>query len=150
MVQSQALTRRHNAIVDRIKTAATPRFTVSHENRPVGNSSLRPDLVLVRGEEAIVIDVACPFDNRRAALQEARRAKEDKYKEIKEYLSRRFQRVTVEAVVVGALGSWDPENDRVLRRLCSRTYLRKMKRLIVSETVMRSRDIYAAHIAGKR
>ncbi|KAM7301587.1 uncharacterized protein ISCGN_017106 [Ixodes scapularis] len=150
MVQSQALTRRHNNIVNRIKAAATPKFTVTHENQPVGESSLRPDLVLARGEEAIIIDVTCPFDNRRAALLEARQQKIEKYEAIKQYLCRRYQRVTVAAVIVGALGSWDPDNDATLRRLCSRSYLRLMKKLIVSETIASSRDIYASHIAGKR
>lgn len=150
MTWSQAYTDRHNRIVGRVKTAALDRFTVSHENRAVGDTGLRPDLVLVKGEEAIVLDVCCPFENRLAALQEARRQKIDKYEPVRQYLLRRYQRVTVEAVIVGAVGSWDPENDRVMRRICSRSYLRLFKKLAVSDTIAASRDIYARHIAAKQ
>lgn len=149
MRQSRALTDRHNAIVNRVKTAAMGRFTITHEDRPVGTSTLRPDLVLARGEEAIILDVTVPFENRRSALLEARQKKIEKYQPIRDYLQQRYQRVTVDAIVVGALGSWDPANDKVLRRLCSRSYLRIMKRLIVSETIAASRDIYAEHVTGK-
>lgn len=150
MTQSRALTERHNAIVKRVKTASMGRLTVTHENQPVGDTTLRPDLVLARGEEAIVLDVCVPFENRPAALQEARATKIAKYQPVRQFLLRRFQKVTVEAIVVGALGSWDPGNDKVLRRVCSRRYLQKMKKLMVSETIAASRDIYARHTVGSR
>nr|XP_054921325.1 uncharacterized protein LOC129382025 [Dermacentor andersoni] len=82
-----------------------------------------------RGEEAIIIDVTCPFENRPAALNAARQGKEEKYQPVREYLLRKFQKVTVEAIIIGALGSWDPQNDRVMRRFCSRKYLRLFKKL---------------------
>ncbi|CAN7986074.1 unnamed protein product [Ixodes hexagonus] len=147
MRQSQAVTQRHNNVVERVKKASAGRFTLISENRPVGDTALRPDLVLVRGEEAVVVDVCIPFENRKEALVQARRIKE-KYRPVVEFLRSRYQRVTVEAVVVGALGSWDPANDRFLKRLCSRSYLKKMKQLTTSDTIRASRDIYAAHIIG--
>ncbi|XP_049527461.1 uncharacterized protein LOC125947135 [Dermacentor silvarum] len=149
MTHSQAYTSRHNQIVNRVKAAASNRFTVTHENRPVGTTNLRPDLVLCRGEEAIIVDVTCPFDNRPAALIEARQKKEEKYKPVQEYLQRKYQKVSVEAIIVGALGSWDPRNDRVMRRFCSKKYLRLFKKLAVSETIAASRNVYADHIAAK-
>lgn len=39
----------------------------------MGTSTLRPDLILARGEEAIILDVTVLFENRRAALLEGRR-----------------------------------------------------------------------------
>ncbi|CAN7978579.1 unnamed protein product [Ixodes persulcatus] len=87
---------------------------------------------------------------RHAALQEARQQKIEKYEPTKQYLCRRYQRVTADVVIVGALGSWDPDNDATLRKLCSKSYLRLMKKLIISETIACSRDIYASHITGKR
>nr|XP_037289623.1 uncharacterized protein LOC119183546 [Rhipicephalus microplus] len=146
MRQSRAMTERHNAIVARIKKAALGRFTVIGENQQVGLPGLRPDLVLARGEEALILDVCCPFDNRLQAFQEARRLKEEKYAPLQRHLLRRFQRVSIEAIVVGCLGSWDPANDRVTRRLCSKNYLRTMKRLCVSDTIAASTDIYRRHI----
>ncbi|XP_075732860.1 uncharacterized protein LOC142775381 [Rhipicephalus microplus] len=146
MRQSRAMTERHNAIVARLKKAALERFTVIGENQQVGVPGLRPDLVLARGEEALILDVCCPFDNRMQAFQEARRVKEEKYAPLQRHLLQRFQRVSVDAIVVGCLGSWDPANDRVCRRFCSRSYLRTMKRLCVSDTIAASTDIYRGHI----
>ncbi|XP_064464937.1 uncharacterized protein LOC135376257 [Ornithodoros turicata] len=146
MRQSAAMTGRHNRVVDRIKKAASGRYTIMAENQPIGGTALRPDLVLQKGEEAIIVDVCCPFENRIPALLEARKEKERKYQTVKENLQRRFQRVTIEAVVVGALGSWDPRNDRLLKKLCSKTYAKKLKKLCVSDVIAASRDIYAAHI----
>ncbi|XP_034483224.1 uncharacterized protein LOC117788549 [Drosophila innubila] len=63
----------------------------------------------------------------------------------------RGYRVHVDAIVVGALGTWDPINERVLKLLhVSRSYDSLMRRLIVSETVHWSRDIYVEHVSGTR
>ncbi|XP_037515062.1 uncharacterized protein LOC119391454 [Rhipicephalus sanguineus] len=105
MAHSATYTARHNAVVDRLRTAASARFTVAFANRPVGDTNLRPDLVLVSGEEAIVIDVACPFENTPDALTNTRNEKVAKYEPVAAYLRRRYQRVTVAAIVVGALGA---------------------------------------------
>ncbi|XP_075556691.1 uncharacterized protein LOC142588757 [Dermacentor variabilis] len=53
-------TARHNSIAALLRTASRNRFTIIYENRPVGNTNLRPDLVMARGEEAIVLDVVAP------------------------------------------------------------------------------------------
>lgn len=143
-------TARHNAVVARLRTAAAANYTVAFENRPVGNTGLRPDLVLVRGEEALVIDVACPFENTPAAFANTRNDKTAKYEPVAAYLRRRYQRVTVAAVIVGALGAWDHENDRVLRRICSRPYARLLKKLCVSEVIAASRAVYHVHVRAGR
>ncbi|XP_064462374.1 uncharacterized protein LOC135372848 [Ornithodoros turicata] len=148
MRQSQAMTKRHNDIVDRVKAAAAAKYTVISENRPVGDTQLRPDLILARGEEAVIVDVTCPFENRATAFQQARTSKVNKYQPVKEHLQGRYQRVTMGPIVVGALGCWDPENDRFLHRLCSRRYLKKMKKLCVSSVISAARDIYAAHVSN--
>ncbi|KAL1415252.1 hypothetical protein MTO96_029522 [Rhipicephalus appendiculatus] len=119
MARSALYNARHDAVVERLRDAAAARFTVAYQNRPVGDTTLRPDLVLVSGEEALVVDVACPFDNTPTAFANARNEKLQKYEPVAAYLRRRYQRVTVAAVVVGALGAWDPANDATLRRLCT-------------------------------
>ncbi|XP_075723841.1 uncharacterized protein LOC142765922 [Rhipicephalus microplus] len=141
---------RHNAVVKRLRTAATRQFTVAYENRFVGDTGLRPDLVVVRGEEALVIDVACPFENTPEAFSNARNDKLAKYEPVAAYLRRRYQRVTVAAVIVGTLGARDAANDQVLRRLCSKSYLRLMKKLCVSEVVTASRSVYHTHVGHGR
>ncbi|KAL1453540.1 hypothetical protein MTO96_043747, partial [Rhipicephalus appendiculatus] len=128
MARSALYQARHDAVVARLRTASADRFTVAYEHRPVGDTTLRPDLVLVAGEEALVVDVACPFDNTPTAFANARNEKLQKYEPVAAYLRHRYQRVTVAAVVVGALGSWDPANDVTLRRLCARSYFRVLKR----------------------
>ncbi|KAL1465987.1 hypothetical protein MTO96_043014 [Rhipicephalus appendiculatus] len=93
------------------------------------------------------MDVACPFDNRLQAFQEAPgESRRRSTPPLQRHLLRRFQRVSVEAIILGCLGSWDPANDRVARRLCSKNYLRSMKRLCVSDTIAASTDIYRHHI----
>ena len=55
--------------------------------------------------------------------------------------------VVVEAILVGSLGSWDLNNEPVLRMLhISREYAKKMRKLMTSETIKWSRDIYVQHI----
>lgn len=90
MGDSREMTDHHKKIVKRVKNAALKRFTVTHENQPVGGTTLRPDLVLARGEEALVVDVCCPFENRRSALREARENKIRKHEPLRQYLLRRF------------------------------------------------------------
>ncbi|KAL1444954.1 hypothetical protein MTO96_045291 [Rhipicephalus appendiculatus] len=145
MARSALYNARHDAVVERLRDAAAARFTVAYQNRPVGDTTLRPDLVLVSGEEALVVDVACPFDNTPTAFANARNEKLQKYEPVAAYLRRRYQRVTVAAVVVGALGAWDPANDATLRRPCARSYLRVLKRLCVSDVIAASRAVYHAH-----
>ncbi|XP_075723822.1 uncharacterized protein T26G10.4-like [Rhipicephalus microplus] len=150
MTHSAMSQARHNAVVSRLRTAATRDYTMALENRLVSDTGLCPDLVLVRGKEALEIDVACPFENTPEAFTNTRNYKLTRYQPVADYLRRRYQRVTVAAVIVGALGAWDPANDRVLLRLYSRSYLRLMKKLCVSEVVAASRTIYHAHMGHGR
>ncbi|XP_037275882.2 uncharacterized protein LOC119168589 [Rhipicephalus microplus] len=150
MMHSAISLSRHNAVVSPLRTAAAHDYTVAFEKRPVGDTGLRPDLVLVRGEEALVIDVACPFENTPEAFTNTPNDKLARYQPVTDYLRRRYQKVTVAAAIVGALGAWDPANNRVLLCLCSRSYLRLMKKLCVSEVVAASRAIYHAHVGHGR
>lgn len=55
-------------------------------------------------------------------------------------------RVTLNALMVGALSSWDPNNARVLASLrVSRRYGRLKAGIAVNETIAWSRDIYVFH-----
>lgn len=149
MRYSDIITRRHNAVVSRVRKAAQSRFTILAENQVV-EGNLRPDLVLVKDGNAVILDVTIPFDNRTEAFGEARQAKQVKYQGLAEALSTRYQKVEVDAIVLGSLGSWDPENDKVFKRLCSKKYLSLLKKLCVSDVIRYSRDIYAEHISGVR
>ncbi|EMP28244.1 Tetratricopeptide repeat protein 34 [Chelonia mydas] len=57
----------------------------------------------------------------------------------------------MDALIVGALGAWDPCNECVLRTCgIGRQYAQLMQHLMVSDTIRWSRDIYIEHITGHR
>lgn len=142
------ITERHNKIVKRIKEAASSRWEVISENRYVNGTSLKPDLVLARCDQALIIDVACPFDEGIEKFNNTRSEKIEKYRPLINTHSYKYKSISVDAVIVGSLGSWDPKNDRILTRVCTRKYLKLMKKLIVSETIRSSRDIFYEHAYG--
>jgi hypothetical protein len=111
----QAKTARYDEVVARLKRASERKFRVLVENRPVNNLAPRPDLVLTKGNEALIIDVTVPYENRPEVFTTARQAKINKYASVVESLKGRFQKVTVDPVVVGQCGSWDPQNDKLLK-----------------------------------
>jgi hypothetical protein len=132
-----------------VRKAASYKYTILAENEAVcGN--LRPDLVVANNTTATIIDITVPFENRPAALEEARREKRRKYEDLARALRSRFPEVKVDAIVLGALGTWDPENDKLMTTMCSRQYLNLFKKLCVSDVIRYSRDIYIEHITGVR
>lgn len=143
-------TDRHNKIVKRIKDAASRRWNILLENLYVWGTGAKPDLVLEKDGHILILDVTCPFDDGIEKFNNFRHQKIEKYKPFVDIFCRKFKSAVVEAVIVGSLGSWDPKNDRVLLRLCTKKYLRLMKKLIVSETIRSSRDIFFEHIWGER
>ncbi|XP_054720781.1 uncharacterized protein LOC129230408 [Uloborus diversus] len=151
MTYSASYQRRHNQIVDRIKKAALGRWSVVGENQALDDSGLRPDLVLEKGDAAIIIDVTVPFEKNISSFQDARENKIRKYTPLAETLKnlKKYKSVTVDAIVVGSLGSWDKDNDKTVRRLCLSRYAHIMRKLIVSDTIRTSRDIYIEHISGR-
>jgi hypothetical protein len=98
-----------------------------------------------------IIDVAVVFENEYEAFQLARAGKIQKYQLLADELRSQGWDVYLNAFIVGALGGWDPDNDTVIRQLrISKTYAKLMKKLIVSDTIRWSRDIYVEFISGKR
>lgn len=72
--------------------------------------------------------------------------KEDKYDVLaKDFISCGFK-ARVEAFIVGTLRSCHPENDRVDKRLCSNKFLKVIRKIIVSETISYSQDVYQEHL----
>ena len=147
---SRKITMRHNRIVARLKKAALGRWSVLRENQRLGSDGLRPDLVLVdkKNEEALLIDVTMPFESQVDNFHKARKEKIQKYANLVRDLKGRFSKVNCEAIIVGPLGSWDNRNDRVVSRLCSKKYAALMRKLIVSDSIRASRDIFFEHVTG--
>jgi hypothetical protein len=143
------ITRRHKAVAKRVRKAASSKYIILEEHEAV-YGGMRPDLVTARNNEATIIDVTIPFENRMVALEEARRDKLRKYDDLARALRSRFSEVKVDAIVLGSLGTWDPKNDKVIKTMCSRKYLNLFKKLCVSDVIRYSRDIYIEHITGVR
>ena len=144
------ITERHDAFVERIKNAAAGRWKILSENQEFHGSKLRPDLIISKGSSVIIIDATFPFENGPDAFEKARKIKIDKYSHLAKSLRTKYKDVSIAPLIIGSLGSWDPCNDKVLLRLCSRKYLKLMKKLAVSDTVRYSRDIFVEHTSGKK
>ncbi|GIY27770.1 retrovirus-related Pol polyprotein from type-2 retrotransposable element R2DM, partial [Caerostris darwini] len=109
---SHAWQLRHNAIVDRLVAALGRRGEIISCNQTIGGSDLRPDIVFQKGKDVFIIDVTCPFENRKSAFSQARA--------VIPFFQSQGMSAHIVPILVGALGSWDPENDSFLRRFMSR------------------------------
>ncbi|GIY31151.1 retrovirus-related Pol polyprotein from type-1 retrotransposable element R2 [Caerostris darwini] len=147
---SHAWQLRHNAIVDRLHNALTTKGEVLSANTAVLDTSIRPDLVFKKGREIFLIDVTCPFENRKAIFDSARARKLAHYEPLIPLYQAQGLQPQVVPILVGALGSWDPQKDAFLRRFMSRSYLNTFRRLCVSDTIKWSRDIYVEFLTGHK
>ncbi|XP_023215163.1 uncharacterized protein LOC111617983 [Centruroides sculpturatus] len=145
------ITKRHNAILDRLNNAFNHRNLTTYINQqiPGFESNCRPDLVVLNQnpKTATIVDVATPFENGADAFDRARAEKIRKYEELANHFRRQGYDTYIDAFVVGALGGYDTANDSVLQRLgVSRSYAKLMRKLMVSDCIRYSRDIYANHL----
>lgn len=150
---SAAWQHRHNAVQTRIADAIPKVNTEMTVNKQFEDTGLRPDIVTInrRTNTAWVLDITVPFENTYQAFQDARDNKRTKYQPVVEILQKRGYTTAVDAVIVGCLGSWDPENDDPLHKCgITRNYLKLMRKLICSDAIKWSRDIYVEHITGIR
>ncbi|KDR14397.1 hypothetical protein L798_11872, partial [Zootermopsis nevadensis] len=148
------ITRRHNAVLGRLVKALKPSSGTTvrvNQTVPGFNDGLRPDLFILNEAEktAAIIDVATPFENRYAAFEAARNGKKVKYDHIASHLRQQGYDVVVDAFLVGALGGWDPANERLISQLrLRRRYCHLMRRLMCTDAIRWSRDIYVEHVTG--
>ncbi|KAG8184378.1 hypothetical protein JTE90_006781 [Oedothorax gibbosus] len=142
-------TKRHDAVLERLVRARRRGLRVMGRNQDVDGSGLRPDLVLTQGDTAILIDVAVPYENRISAFSTTRRDKAAKYTQVCNNLRRSFANVHNESIIVGALGSWDRANDSVLRKFVNKRYANKLRRLICTDVLSHTCDIFHQHVRGQ-
>ncbi|XP_074834024.1 uncharacterized protein T26G10.4-like [Carettochelys insculpta] len=154
MVHSAAWQCRHNAIQDRLVKALPPTLgsVTVDSSIPGTDSLLRPDIVMTNewSKKVLIVDITVPFENRMVAFCDAQAKKLQKYAPLADTLRSRGYLVEVHALLVGALGVWDPLNDVLEACEVSRYYARMMRRLMVSDAIRWSRDIYIEHITGHR
>ncbi|XP_029770124.1 uncharacterized protein LOC112104265 [Terrapene carolina triunguis] len=151
----RSLVARHNAIQNQLVKAILPSLGNITINSaiPGTDSRLRPDIAVTDAEKkkVLMVDMTVPFENRSPAFHEARARKALKCTPLADTLRAQGYEVQIHALIVGALGSWDPHNKAVLRACgVDRCYARLMRQLMVSDTIRWSRDIYMEHITGHR
>lgn len=131
-----AILARHNSIVERIKKAALPKMRLVTENREILEGvHIRPDLLLVKQTTAYVIDVTITFENRQTAFDDARARKIETYTPTVQSLLLTYDRVEIVPFIVGSLGSWDPQNEKFLAKLCTRRHAHLFRLLCVSDVI---------------
>ncbi|KAK3908767.1 Retrovirus-related Pol polyprotein from type-1 retrotransposable element R2 [Frankliniella fusca] len=154
MRHSRASNNRHRSVIKHLVMAMQSTRNLRVEKTVPGvNSRDKPDLVIINtsSKQAVIIDVACPFENRYEALERKRIEKVQKYLPLAEALQQQGFETVVDAVVVGSLGSWDPSNESSMALLGIPEKRRKtIKKLIISDVIRWSRDIYVEHVSRAR
>ena len=113
----------------------------------------RPDLTIISPDERtiILVEVSCPFEGTPKALEEAAAQKLEKYEPLRQELLQHYAKVEVLPLIVGALGSWYPPNDRVLSRLrIGWRYAALMRRLCVVSAISGSQGIWYKSMCTQR
>ncbi|XP_023211510.1 uncharacterized protein LOC111614368 [Centruroides sculpturatus] len=144
-------TERHNAVLHRLRRAMNDKDLTIYSNQriPGYNDNCRPDLVAVHEptKTATIIDVVIPFENGQEAFNHARAAKIEKYASLAHHYRSQGYDTFCDAFVVGSLGAYDPGNTAVLQRLgIKRNYTKLMAKLMISDTIRWSREIYMYHL----
>ena len=138
---------RHNAILERI-VRAVPDYVgtkMKEQAIPGTTGNNRPDLTITSPDASTVfiVEVSCPFEGSPYALEDAAKTKLEKYEPLKQQLLQQHQQVYVYPFIVGSLGSWYPENDRVLSALhIGHRYAALMRRLCVVSAIAGSQNIW--------
>jgi hypothetical protein len=152
----KAITVRHNLVAKQIASSLRTHFPSAGmsfgEACGVAGRNVKPDIVLVdaKSKKAIILDIRCPFEGSTNSFENARVDKQLKYQREKEAFQRLGYDTMCDAILVGALGSWDPLNDRVLSQCGIKSQkLSRIKRQIIGQTIDVSRVIYWQHILGQ-
>ena len=147
-----SIRRRHNLVVNRVYNAIRTGEVTLDKHVPGDLPRLRPDNIHYDRDKATVIDVSIPFDNDENALSTAAETKAQKYQSTKQaLLDKGYTDVAILPFIVGALGSWFPQNEMVLNRLgISKRYRGLMRRFCCQDAIKGSRDIWTEHLTGHR
>jgi hypothetical protein len=109
--------RRHNNICR--KVADKLRTKGFHVNTEQGIPSpelqtriSRPDLIAIKDNTALVLDVTCVFESNSNSLEDAYRRKVDRYKPLEETIKRKYNviNVTFHGLCIGSRGAYEPRH----------------------------------------
>lgn len=112
---------------------------------PRSRSALKPDFILYNEvlRSIYIVDVTIVGESSSRAFASARAHKLYRYRQFEPELRLRGYLVKVDALIVGTLGAWDPDNNRVLRELrCPHRGLNELVRYCSVEALRGSYEIY--------
>ena len=119
---------------------------------PVGEvtTRLRPDIIVRTKKHNYLIDIKAPYDE----IENMNRARLDnvgKYSDLANDMRKTTKKgCSVETFIVGALGSWDPANNDLLRKLTvSDAEQLKLAKLVTISSIKDSCYIYNRHRSTK-
>ena len=142
-----AIRARHDKVVARLTNAIRFGEVITDRTVADSDSSLRPDIIIKEGNRVVIIDVCCPFENGPEALRDAEQLKIAKYEPLKQHFQSMGSQCEVFGFPVGALGSWHPGNEIVLRRLgMTKSYKSLFRKLCCTDVIQSSSDIYRQHL----
>ena len=92
-----------------------------------------------------MIVVKVPFEGE-GTFEEARKGKIEKYNYLLDVLaSKGYHDITIDAFVIGSLGSWDPNNEPLARKLAiSQRYMALFRKLCSWQAILGSYGIWHA------
>jgi len=142
---------RHNAVLQRLVRGTWKEGKDIFVENAFSPDKLRPDLVVVdhRTRHVAVIDVTISYEAGEGAFEKARAEKTQKYDGLRRWFEEQPQYASAEvhALVVGSLGSWDPENLAALRALdIPPSYATLLSRLCAVDVIKKSRDIWVKRV----
>ncbi|CAF4103826.1 unnamed protein product [Rotaria magnacalcarata] len=72
----------------------------------------RPDIIAIRGDQALVLDVTCVFESHDNSFQDAYRRKVDRYKTLDETIKQLYKvdNVVFHGLCIGSRGAYDPRH----------------------------------------
>jgi uncharacterized C2H2 Zn-finger protein len=154
---ARAITTRHDMVVENVALLLRKQFPKAKLSIgkvcSVAGRNLKPDIVMIDEAKSrvAILDIRCPFEGSTNSFENARISKREKYDIEKLAFNMKGFDCICDAIVVGALGSWDPLNDQVLRQLgLSSLQIGKIKRPIIQDVTEVSKCIFWEHILGDR
>uniref|UniRef100_A0A4W5LMV1 ribonuclease H n=1 Tax=Hucho hucho TaxID=62062 RepID=A0A4W5LMV1_9TELE len=142
--------RRHDLICELLTGEAVKcGWTVSKEVKvktPEGRLRI-PDLVMVKGDKGVIVDVTVRFERNEDSLEKGRKEKVEKYLPIAPLIAEQFRlrRVLVYGFPMGARGKWPTSNFEVLKTLgVSRARSARFASLASRRALLYSLDILKA------
>ena len=113
--------KRHNVLTNTVaERAKQEEWCIAYEPRLLGqnNEMFKPDLVLVKGNKAVVLDPTIVYENG-DSLERANRGKEEKYQQLVPIVQEKFNvtEVEVRGLDIGCRGGWVHANSQTLHML---------------------------------